>query len=152
MGRWQRLSSYCCLSPASSAQRPRTLKADVSQRLRYNICLGLAYELAPLCRSRDSLVSPSRPLLSSDRNVHRLVAETSYRGPGGCRVGGWEFLGIKVCLNGCHLLKDETKQQDEEAQPGPQRSRRRRTHPMNFPKGKPGVRTQGGKFNVSPRS
>lgn len=110
MGRWKRLSSYCCLSPASSAQSRRTLQPDVSQRLLYNIFLGLAYELAPLCRSRDLIVSPSRPLLSSDRNVHRLVAETRVtEGQEAVEWGGWEFLGIKVCLNGCHLLKDETK-------------------------------------------
>ena len=45
-----------------------------------------------------------------------------------------------------HLLKDERKQQGQEAQPGPQRSGRRQRHPMNFPSGKPGARTQGGKL------
>lgn len=50
-------------------------------------------------------MSPSRPLLSSDRNVHRLIAETGVaqvqEAGGG---GGWEILAVKLCLNGCTVI------------------------------------------------
>jgi hypothetical protein len=49
------------------------------------------------------------------------------------------------------LLKAEIKQQSQETLPAPLRSRRQR-QPMNFPSGKPGVRTRGGKVNGSSRS
>lgn len=57
-------------------------------------------------------MSPSRPLLSSDRNMHWLVTETRVVQRQEARKwGGGKFLGIKICLNGCCLLKDEMKQQ-----------------------------------------
>lgn len=85
-------------------------------------------------------MSTSRPLLSSDRNVHRLVAESRVaQGQEAGEWGGGKFLAAKLCPSGCSLLKDEMKQQSQEVQPGPQR---RQTHPTNFPSGKPGIRTE----------
>lgn len=52
--------------------------------------------------------------------MHKLVAETRVaQGQEAREWGEGEFLGVKFCLNGCHLLKDETKKQ---GQRGPARA------------------------------
>lgn len=99
--------------PAAASPQPALLGAQEPRSQTSSPQAATPHLLGPhiltgsTLQPQDLIVSPSRPLLSSDRNVQKLRAETRVaQGQEPGEKGEWEILSVKPRLNGRSLSSD----------------------------------------------